>query len=174
MESIDSGKNDGATTKGIRFGLEAIKGVGGIAVDSLLEARTQSKFKSVLDFCKRVSTRKANKKVLESLCLAGALDSIAEVNRASLFASLETLLEHAGDEQAEKELGQSSLFDAFSSDEVRLLTPMDALFKQEPDWPASKKLAREKEVVGDSMSRVIQWMGGRKSVNSGWDGAPRN
>ena len=48
---------------------------------------------------------------MESLCLAGALDSIAEVNRASLFAS-EAVLEHAGDEQEERELGQSSLFDS--------------------------------------------------------------
>jgi len=135
----------------IRFGLEAIKGVGGIAVDTILEARVAAengKFTSVLDFCKRVSTRKVNKKVLESLCLAGALDSIAEVNRASLFASLETLLEHAGGEQEERELGQSSLFDSFSSDEIKLVTPIHAIFKQEAEWPQSKKLSMEKEVVG--------------------------
>ena len=154
--------------KGIRFGLEAIKGVGGIAVDVILEARSHGKFESVLDFCKRVSTRKANKKVLESLCLSGALDSIAEVNRASLFASLETLLDHAGDEQEERELGQSSLFDSFSSDAIKLLTPLDVLFKKEADWPSSKKLSLEKEVVGfyisghpmDGWQKICeQWLG---------------
>lgn len=145
VETIDSEKGP---VKAIRFGLEAIKGVGGIAVDSILEARANGRFPSVLDFCKRVSTRKANKKVLESLCLAGALDSIAEVNRASLFASLEALLEHAGDEQEERELGQSSLFDSFSSDEIKLFTPTQAIFKKEPEWPTSKKLAMEKGVVG--------------------------
>jgi DNA polymerase-3 subunit alpha len=146
VEIIETPKS--AQTKAIRFGLEAIKGVGGIAVDTILEARNQGKFNSVLDFSKRVSTRKVNKKVLESLCLAGALDSISEVNRASLFASLEVLLDHAGDEQEERELGQSSLFDSFSSDEIKLLTPVDAIFKKEPEWPSSKKLAYEKEVVG--------------------------
>src|SRR6185437_5967891 len=78
--------------KAIRFGLEAIKGVGGAAVDAILEARAGGSFKNVLDFCRRVPTRKVNKKVLESLTLAGSFDSIAEVNRASLFASLETLV----------------------------------------------------------------------------------
>jgi DNA polymerase-3 subunit alpha len=154
--------------KAIRFGLEAIKGVGGIAVDTILEARTQGRFQGVLDFCKRVSTRKANKKVMESLCLAGAFDSISEVNRSSLFASMETLLQHAGDEQEERELGQSSLFDSFSSDEIKLLTPLDALFKQEPDWPNSKKLSLEREVVGfylsghpmDAWQKICeQWLG---------------
>ena len=107
----------GKTAKGVRFGLEAIKGVGGIAVDVILEARNDQKsekFRNVLDFCRRVSTRKVNKKVLESLTLAGAFDSIAETNRASLFESLEKVVEHASDEQAERELGQSSLFDSFS------------------------------------------------------------
>jgi DNA polymerase-3 subunit alpha len=156
-------------TKTIRFGLEAIKGVGGIAVDTILESRvSEGPFKNVLDFCRRVSTRKVNKKVLESLTLAGAFDDIAEVNRASLFASLETLLEHAGDEQHERELGQNSLFDSFGSDEVKLLTPATNIFKKEEDFPASKKLQLEKQVVGfyvsghpmDTWQRICEeWLG---------------
>jgi DNA polymerase-3 subunit alpha len=175
----------------IRFGLEAIKGVGGIAVDAIIEARSQASapvaeeipadggpqvkppralvpFKNVLDFCKRVPTRKVNKKVLESLTLAGGFDMIAEVNRASLFASLEALLEHAGDEQEERELGQSSLFDSFSSDEIKLVTPSDRLFKQEADWPPTRKLILERQVVGfyisghpmDTWQRIcVEWLG---------------
>jgi DNA polymerase-3 subunit alpha len=143
VERLDDGK------RAIRFGLEAIKGVGGIAVDTILEARSSAgPFPSVLEFCRRVSTRKANKKVMEALTLCGAFDSIAEVNRASLFGSLEALMEHAGDEQAERELGQTSLFDSFSAEEVKLVTPTGALFKQEEDWPQSKKLQLEKQVVG--------------------------
>ncbi len=168
--SVEKLQRDGQPKpeKAIRFGLEAIKGVGGIAVDTILEARTQGRFPGVLDFCKRVSTRKVNKKVMESLCLAGALDSISEVNRASLFASMEGLLQHASDEQEERELGQSSLFDSFSADEIKLVTPLDALFKQEVDWPNSKKLTLEREVVGfylsghpmDSWQRICeQWLG---------------
>jgi DNA polymerase-3 subunit alpha len=155
-------------TKAIRFGLEAIKGVGGIAVDLILEQRKESLFKNALDFCRRVSTRKVNKKVLESLTLAGAFDSIAEVNRATLFGSLETLLDHAGDEQHERELGQSSLFDAFSADDIKMVTPSSNIFKQEEDFPPSRKLALEKQVVGfyvsghpmDTWQRICEdWLG---------------
>ncbi len=154
----------------IRFGLEAIKGVGGIAVDAIIEARTTTgPFKDVVEFCQRVSTRKVNKKVLESLALAGAFDSIlADLNRPSIVASIETLLEHASDEQEERELGQSSLFDAFGSDEIKLVTPRSNLIKQEADWPTSKKLAMEKQVTGfylsahplDSWQRICEeWLG---------------
>jgi DNA polymerase-3 subunit alpha len=136
-------------TKSIRFGLEAIKGVGSIAVDTILESRAaEGEFKSVVNFCKRVSTRKVNKKVLESLTLAGAFDAIGEVNRASLFASLETLLGVAGDEQEERELGQNSLFDSFGAEDIKLVTPTAAIFKQEEDWPLSRKLSMEKQTVG--------------------------
>ena len=160
---------NGPTIKAIRFGMEAIKGVGGIAVDAILESRTkEGPFKNVLEFCRRVPTRKVNKKVLESLTLAGGLDSIAEVNRASLFASLEGLLDHAGDEQAERELGQSSLFDSFSAEEVKLVTPTTAIFKQEEDWPQSRKLMEERKVVGfyvsghpmDAWQKICEdWLG---------------
>jgi DNA polymerase III subunit alpha len=159
----------GETVHGIRFGLEAIKGVGGIAVDTIVEARkTGGRFKSVMDFARRVSTRKVNKKVLESLTIAGAFDEIGEVNRASLLASIEPLLEFAGDEQAEKELGQTSLFDSFSAEEVKMITPSSAIFKNEEAWPRSKQLAMEKQVVGffvsghpmDTWQRICEeWLG---------------
>ena len=165
------------TLHAIRFGLEAIKGVGGIAVDAIITARSPAEddatntprpFRNSMDFCRRVSTRKANKKVLESLTLAGAFDTIAEVNRASLFASLEGLIEVAGDEQAERELGQSSLFDSFSAEEVKLVTPTAAVFKHEEDWPRSRRLVLEKQTVGfyvsghpmDTWQKICEdWLG---------------
>ncbi|MGK5088744.1 DNA polymerase III subunit alpha [Bdellovibrionota bacterium FG-2] len=165
VEWVDSPRG---RIKGIRFGLEAIKGVGGVAVDCILEARLTSRFNNVLDFVRRVPTRKVNKKVVEALTLAGAFDTIAEVNRASVFASLETLLEHAGEEQEERELGQTSLFDSFGSQEVKLHTPPEALFKREEDWSLPKKLTQEKQVVGfyvsghpmDGWQKICeQWLG---------------
>lgn len=167
VETSADGKTE-KTVKGIRFGLEAIKGVGSIAVDTILEARKNGLFLSVLDFTRRASTRKVNKKVLESLTLAGAFDAIAEVNRPSLFASLESLLQSAGDEQEERELGQTSLFDSFSADEVKLMTPVSAIFKSEPDWPRSRKLSLEKATVGfyvsghpmDTWQKICEdWLG---------------
>lgn len=154
--------------KAVRFGLEAIKGVGGIAVESILEARADGPFKSVMDFCLRVPVRKVNKKVLEALTMAGAFDGIAEANRASIFSSIEALVEFAGGEQEERELGQASLFDSFSAGEVRTVTPATAVIRNEEDWPDSRKLAQEKQVVGfyisghpmDPWQRICEdWLG---------------
>lgn len=163
VEILESGE------KAIRFGLEAIKGVGGIAVDAILEARQEGgPFKSTLDFCRRVSTRKANKKVLEALTIAGAFDVIAEVNRPSLLASIEQLISFASDEQEEKALGQTSLFDSFSAEDVKLVTPVNAIFKNEEDWPRSKRLMMEKQTVGfyvsghpmDTWQKICEeWLG---------------
>ncbi|MCX7988652.1 MAG: DNA polymerase III subunit alpha [Thermodesulfovibrio sp.] len=60
----------------IRFGLEAVKGVGGAALESILRERQNGKFKSLADFLARVDTKKVNKKVVESLLKAGAFDSL--------------------------------------------------------------------------------------------------
>ena len=171
--------------KAIRFGLEAIKGVGGIAVDTILEARSDpkaGKFKDVLDFCRRVSTRKVNKKVMEALTLSGALDSVSQVNRASLFASLEGILENAGDEQEERELGQASLFDSFRDEEIKMIAPLTALFKQEEEWPTSRRLALEKQVVGfyisghpmDTWQKICEeWLGWNTEKVRQIEGTPK-
>ena len=138
-------------SKAIRFGLEAIKGVGGAAVEAILEARANGPFENVLDLCKRVTMRKVNKKVLESLILSGGMDSMMEgtnLNRASLFASIENLVSFGQNEQAKAELGQSSLFDDFKAEEVRLTAPMDSIIKKEVDWPLPRKLLSEKQVLG--------------------------
>lgn len=179
VEEIDT-VGTSVKTRAIRFGLEAIKGVGGIAVDLILEARkgraavdnepaiSGGPFVSVLDFARRVSTRKVNKKVLEALTIAGAFDLISEVNRPSLLASLEKLLEFASDEQEEKALGQTSLFDSFSAEDVKLITPTDAIFAKLEDWPQAKRLIMEKQVVGfyvsghpmDTWQKICEeWLG---------------
>ncbi len=138
-------------SKAIRFGLEAIKGVGGTAVDAILEARTAGPFSSLLDFAKRTGMRKVNKKVLESLILSGGFDALTAaqgLNRASMAASIENLIQYGQDEQAKAELGQSSLFDEFKAEEVKLSVPVDSLIKKEPEWPLSKRLLSEKQVLG--------------------------
>ncbi|MBS1958429.1 MAG: DNA polymerase III subunit alpha [Bdellovibrionales bacterium] len=140
--------------KAVRFGLEAIKGVGGAAVEAILEARQNGRFESPLDFVKRVSMRKVNKKVLESLILSGAMDSIAldglgqQINRPSLFASIEALMSYGQDEQAKAELGQSSLFEDFKAEEVRLTGNVDTIIRKEADWPLARRLLSEKQVLG--------------------------
>lgn len=160
-----------AAQKSVRFGLEAIKGVGGAAVDAIIEARTEKPFTGFLDFCRRVSLRKVNKKVLEALILAGAFDAIAEVNRASLFSSLEAVVDAVGGEQEEAELGQSSLFDTFSAQEIKPQNTRGGatgIFNHEMDWPQSRKLSLEKQVVGFFISGhpMDSW----QSIGESWLG----
>ncbi len=64
------------TGSSIRFGLEAVKGVGGSALESIFKERKKGKFTSMSDFLRRVDTKKVNKKVIESLIKAGAFDSL--------------------------------------------------------------------------------------------------
>lgn len=137
-------------SKAIRFGLEAIKGVGGSAVDAIIEARDKDgEFQDVIDFVERVSTRKVNKKVLESLVISGATDGIAgHHSRAGLLSSVENLLSYASHEQEERELGQVSMFDAFKAQEVKMRPSEANLIHDEVEWSDARKLQLEKSVVG--------------------------
>ena len=77
----------------IAFGMEAIKNVGANAIASIVAARTEyGKFKTIFDMLLHADLRLVNKKVLESLIQAGALDSI-DKNRARLYNSIETATE---------------------------------------------------------------------------------
>ncbi|MBI2605800.1 MAG: DNA polymerase III subunit alpha [Deltaproteobacteria bacterium] len=134
---------------GIRFGMEAIKGVGGVAVDAILaERESKGPFKGFIDFCARVPLRKVNKKVLESLISSGAFDSVAEENRATLFESVEAVIDHSSKLQEQADLGQVSFFDQYKPDSFKLETSTGHLFKRVPDWGDSKKLQMEKQLVG--------------------------
>ncbi|MFN2432404.1 MAG: DNA polymerase III subunit alpha [Gemmatimonadota bacterium] len=101
-----------AVPAGIRFGLGAIKNVGHSAVDSILQARAEGgPYASLFDLCERIDLRLNNKRVLESLIMAGALDSLGG-HRAQLLAALETALAHGQRLQDERRAGQFSLFGA--------------------------------------------------------------
>ena len=78
----------------ILFGLSAIKGVGEIAVRSIIKAREEEAFHSISDFLSRIDSSKVNKKVLESLIKAGALDELGHTRHAML-EQIEILVEGA-------------------------------------------------------------------------------
>lgn len=125
----------------IRFGLAAIKNVGEIAIQSLIQARTKNgRFVDLFDLCKRVELRQVNKKVLESLIKCGSLDSMQSL-RATSMANLEKILELASKDQRDEKVGQSNLFGASSSTSR---VQMD----QVNEWDESQKLKFEKESVG--------------------------
>jgi DNA polymerase III subunit alpha len=95
----------------IRFGLDAVKNVGHIAVQAILDARgEEGEFTSIWDFCERVDTRAVNKRAVECLVKCGALDSTGDARRGMLQA-----LPHATSfgqrAQEDSRLGQGSIFD---------------------------------------------------------------
>jgi len=93
----------GGTSAGaIRFGLAAVKNVGTQAIDNLLAERAKGPFESLTDLCRRVDPRICNKRVLESLLLAGALDSLPG-HRAQQLAALDETVEAAAAWRKEKE-----------------------------------------------------------------------
>ncbi|HET9783826.1 MAG TPA: DNA polymerase III subunit alpha [Terriglobales bacterium] len=126
---------------GIRFGLNAIKNLGESAVRSLLEAREAGPFRDLDDFCHRVSGKALNKRVLESLIKAGALDSCG--SRAGLSAAAERALEAAQREEKSRQQGQHGLFLAFEEE-----APPAARLPAVAEWDEATRLAGEKEVLG--------------------------
>jgi DNA polymerase-3 subunit alpha len=129
----------------IRFGLAAIKNVGGNAIDSILAARTElgGRFKSLWEFCEKVDLRVMNKRVIESLIKAGALDTLGK--RGPLFAAVDKAMERAQKAQKDAAQGQAGLFGLF--DDAPAARAADDLPKA-PDWEESERLANEKEVLG--------------------------
>ena len=97
----------------IRFGLAAVKNVGGNAIESILKARAEAggRFKSFWEFCEKVDLRVMNKRVIESLIKAGALDSLGR--RGPLMAAVDKAMERAQKAQRDAAQGQSGLFGLF-------------------------------------------------------------
>jgi len=96
-------------TRAIRFGLAAVKNVGTQAIEHLTRERAKRPFESLGDLCRRVDARVCNKRVIESLLLAGALDSLPG-HRAQLLAALDDTLEAAQTWRKEREELQIELF----------------------------------------------------------------
>ncbi|HEY2980757.1 MAG TPA: DNA polymerase III subunit alpha, partial [Anaerolineales bacterium] len=128
----------------IRFGLAAIKGIGEVAVQSILTAREEGgKFKSLADLCQRADTRAVNRKVLEALIKSGACDCFGET-RATLWGQIDHSLARAASIVADRQRGQASLFGLFQEQEPVRPESMQKL----PEWPQHELLAAEKELLG--------------------------
>jgi DNA polymerase-3 subunit alpha len=129
----------------IRFGLAAVKNVGGNAIESILKARAEcgGRFKSLWEFCEKVDLRVMNKRVLESLIKAGALDSLGR--RGPLMAAVDKAMERGQKAQRDAAQGQSGLFGLF--DEGPKAVGGDDLPKA-ADWEEGERLANEKDVLG--------------------------
>jgi DNA polymerase III subunit alpha len=135
----------------VRFGLGAIRGVGEGAVRSVLAAReTEGPFTSMFDLLCRIDLRLCNKRVLEALICAGALDGLdAGGGRRQLLEGLDSTFASAQDSQRERDSSQENLFDILlgSGDGTSALIREPPLPNVEK-WSESERLAREKEILG--------------------------
>ncbi len=128
----------------IRFGLAAVKNVGGNAIESIIAARKKlGRFASLFEFCEHVDLRLLNKRVLESLIKSGAMDSLGR--RAQLMAILDKAMERAQKTQRDAESGQHGLFGVFQQEEAQ---PGNDRLPEIPDWDEHTRLANEKEILG--------------------------
>jgi DNA polymerase-3 subunit alpha len=134
-----------AEGQAIRFGLAAVKNVGGNAIESIMKARVEAggRFKSFWEFCEKVDLRVMNKRVIESLIKAGALDSLGK--RGPLMAAVDKAMERAQKAQKDAAQGQSGLFGIF--DEGPKKTQGDDL-PVVAEWEEGERLANEKDVLG--------------------------
>ncbi len=132
--SIEDGKK-------IRFGLSAIKNVGHAAIQNILSARNEKRFKDLMDFCVQVNLTTVNKKTLESLIKSGAMDEFGK--RASLLISIPEVINTVNKTKRQTIGGQSSLFGEDPVVKPTLKTAADV-----DDFSLTEKLNFEKEFLG--------------------------
>ena len=129
----------------IRYGLGAVKGSGQSAIEAIIAARTNGgAFTDLFDFCKRVDRKQINRRTIESLIRAGAMDCFG-VDRAILLASVAFAVECA--DQAHKAINQVSLFGDDNSD---LVAPPE--YVKAAAWTEKQKLSEEKIALGFYLS----------------------
>ena len=146
------------TPEGVRFGLGAVKNVGESAVRAILDLRRRDgPIRSLYQLCEQLDSRYVNRRVVESLVKAGALDSVGTVSpaaaglptaalRARLFASIEKALDHGNRVRRDRDQGQAQLFGAVGDGGPDGAAEAD--LSEAPSWTEAQQLAGEKEALG--------------------------
>jgi DNA polymerase III subunit alpha len=130
--------------RGIRFGLGAVKNLGESAVEAIVRARSEGGvFRSLHQFCERADLGAVNKRMIESLIRAGAMDAL-EGTRAQKMAALDGAMESGQRAWRDRECGQVGLFGEMLAHEEHHAAQLPAV----PDWSDKEKLAAEKEMLG--------------------------
>jgi len=131
----------------IRFGLSAIKNVGGAALKEILDVREKGgKFTSLADFCSRTTPQQVNKKKLESLAKSGALDQFGK--RKAIIAGIDAIRNFSERLQKEKANGQASLFGASDSKNKNNPAINDISLPETDEFSLEETLSFEKELFG--------------------------
>ncbi len=128
----------------IVYGIGAIKGVGEGPIEAIIEAReTQGAFSDLFDFCAKVDVKRVNKRVLEKLVLAGAMDNLGP-HRAALMATLPEAIAAAGQHAKAESFGQSDMFGLLTTEPEEV----QQAFADVPPWPEKVWLEGEKDTLG--------------------------
>jgi DNA polymerase-3 subunit alpha len=138
----DRGTEAAPTLNAIRYGLAAIKNVGQGAMEmAIAEREERGEFATLEDFCRRLDSRIANRKILENLVKCGAFDFLGR-ERAELFACIDDSLASASASQKDRASGQVSLFD-----DMMPPAPKPSALRVVP-WSEQEKMSYEKELLG--------------------------
>ena len=141
----------------VRFGLGAVKGVGSSAVDAIVQEREKAgPYTDAFDLVRRINLRAANRKALESLTYAGALDGLPRTHRAHFFHSpgegkptfMETLARYGQQCQDSADSAQVSMFGEADTGAMIPEPPLPVV----DAWSALEKLHFEKDVIGFYLS----------------------
>ena len=126
------------------YGLGAIKGVGEGAIEGIVQEReAKGVFKDLFEFCKRIDLKKANRRVLEALIKAGALDNLG-ANRATLMSSLESALQTAEQHLANDNAGVMDMFGFEPAGQP----DSSGQYNHVAEWDEEQRLSGEKETLG--------------------------
>jgi len=136
-------------SKAIRFGLTAIKNIGANAVEPIVNERRQNgPFDSIEELARRVNLGTVNRRAVESLIKAGALDGLAD--RGTLLANLARIMSLSERQQKLKSTGQTTMFDLFGDTSE---TPLPSLDMEPAEVTLKEKLGWEKELMGVYLSQ---------------------
>jgi DNA polymerase III subunit alpha len=140
-EKAKAAAANGSGYNAIRYGLAAIKHVGETAMEAAIREREQrGAFASLEDFCARLDSRVANRKMLESLIKAGAFDFLGR-DRSELFGCIDDAVSASASAQRDRIAGQVSLFDEATA-------PTGSRKRPATHWSEHQKLSYEKELLG--------------------------
>lgn len=130
--------------KTILYGLGAIKGVGQAAVECILAARERhGPYRDLFSFCERVDLQKCNRRVLEALIKAGAMDSFS-VPRGCLFAAMDQAIPLAEQKKRDQRHQQLDLFSSLLPHDAQAMVPIIQI----NPWQEQQRLRAEKSVLG--------------------------
>ncbi|MFV0447514.1 MAG: DNA polymerase III subunit alpha [Vibrio sp.] len=128
----------------IVYGIGAIKGVGEGPIEAIQEARDKGGyFKDLFDFCARIDLKRVNKRVIEKLILAGALDRLGP-HRAAMMASMDDAVKSASQHHQAEAFGQADMFGVLTDAPEEV----EQKYTQVPEWPEKVWLEGERETLG--------------------------